>query len=249
MKKAASSKLLFLLSVLTRDHHNWLDVNATKLPRLPGYPKRDKTTRKAISALLESKKLDFKKDGEKILIKPSAKGYQEISLTYPYYRQVLENWDGKFRLVIYDIPEISRKYRDAIRRILKLMHFGRWHNSFWITPYNLADILDNKLKEANIKVKLQHNEIKLFNRDLREFSNNIWGVDKLNDAYHKLYDSVSQIIRKPAGKRRMEIVFRDSFLEYQRLIALDPGIPLALLPKSWYGEKVREGLRRLQKLI
>lgn len=48
-------------------------------------------------------------------------------------------WDGKWRLVIFDIPEKHRKGRDALRKKLKDMNFFRFQDSVWITPYFCDD--------------------------------------------------------------------------------------------------------------
>lgn len=48
-----------------------------------------------------------------------------------------KKWDGKWRLVVFDIPKDRRKRRDSFRR--KLHEFGLqlYQNSVWIYPYPL----------------------------------------------------------------------------------------------------------------
>ncbi len=48
-----------------------------------------------------------------------------------------EEWDGKYRIVIFDIPEQKRVIRNLFRRRLKEWGFRRWQQSVWITNRRL----------------------------------------------------------------------------------------------------------------
>lgn len=55
----------------------------------------------------------------------------------------LENkWDGKWRIVIFDIWEKSRKKRDFLRNELADFGFVRLQNSVWITPYKCEEYVN-----------------------------------------------------------------------------------------------------------
>ena len=45
-------------------------------------------------------------------------------------------WDGKWRFVMFDIPETERKLRRAFRCQLKQLHYTKLQRSVWITPYD-----------------------------------------------------------------------------------------------------------------
>ena len=52
----------------------------------------------------------------------------------------LENkWDGRWRIVIFDIWEKSRKKRDFLRNELAEFGFIKLQNSVWITPYECEE--------------------------------------------------------------------------------------------------------------
>ncbi len=44
-------------------------------------------------------------------------------------------WDGKWRIVIFDIPERLRPSRDALRQKLRSLGFAYLNLSVWVTPY------------------------------------------------------------------------------------------------------------------
>ncbi len=52
--------------------------------------------------------------------------FREIEMTEP--------WDGKWRLVMYDIPEEKRNARDQVRRLIKQLGFAQLQQSAWIHP-------------------------------------------------------------------------------------------------------------------
>ena len=43
-------------------------------------------------------------------------------------------WDGRWRLVIFDVPEEMNKQRVKLRRVLKQLKFGYLQNSVWLSP-------------------------------------------------------------------------------------------------------------------
>ena len=59
--------------------------------------------------------------------------------------------DGKWKLIIFDIPETQRPVRDYLRTKLKQLGFKKWQNSIWVTPYKLSDDVTSELKELSEK--------------------------------------------------------------------------------------------------
>ena len=50
-----------------------------------------------------------------------------------------ESWDGKWRLIIFDIPEKMKKYRDFLRGELHQYGFVQLQKSVWVTPYRIDE--------------------------------------------------------------------------------------------------------------
>lgn len=75
------------------------------------------------------------KDGKKFL-KLTAKGGLEVLLA----KAKISNpgkWDGKWRLVIFDIPEDAKNERGRLRDLLKKNNFYKLQASVYINPYSL----------------------------------------------------------------------------------------------------------------
>ncbi len=49
-------------------------------------------------------------------------------------------WDGKWRIVIFDIWERRRSVRDRLRIILEKNGFKKIQNSVWVYPYNCEEL-------------------------------------------------------------------------------------------------------------
>lgn len=62
-----------------------------------------------------------------------------------------EEWDGKWRVVIFDIPEQKRVIRNLFRRRLKEWGFKRWQQSVWVTKRNVTKKL--KLLIYDLKIE------------------------------------------------------------------------------------------------
>ena len=53
-----------------------------------------------------------------------------------------KKWDGKWRVIIFDIPENRRFDRDNIRQALVSIGFMRLQDSVWIYPFNCEDLIN-----------------------------------------------------------------------------------------------------------
>ena len=57
-----------------------------------------------------------------------------------------KEWDGKWRAIIFDIPELNRKERRFLRTELKWLKFRELQKSIWVCPYNIEKELYVLLK-------------------------------------------------------------------------------------------------------
>ena len=59
-------------------------------------------------------------------------------------------WDGKFRVVIFDVPEAKKHWREVIRNELILMQYQLLQKSAYIGKYPLSKIFCKELEEKGI---------------------------------------------------------------------------------------------------
>ena len=98
---------------------------------------------------LESEKL-LVRDGDKLFITPKGRRRaQKLKLQAP--TKLPNKWDGKWRVVIFDIPESMRAERNIFRAILKRKGFVKVQNSVFVAPYTNLDELDLVRHEYKIE--------------------------------------------------------------------------------------------------
>jgi hypothetical protein len=59
-------------------------------------------------------------------------------------------WDGRWRVLIFDVPEYRKTVRDKIRHTLHDIGFFRLQDSVWIYPYDCEDFIT--LLKADLKI-------------------------------------------------------------------------------------------------
>lgn len=59
-------------------------------------------------------------------------------------------WDGKWRLLIFDIPERRKKIRGQVRSTLIMLGFMRLQDSVWVYPYDCEDYMI--ILKADLKI-------------------------------------------------------------------------------------------------
>lgn len=64
----------------------------------------------------------------------------------------LKDWDGKWRILAFDIPEKKRRIREKLREYLIILGFKLIQKSIWITPqkidfHELQPLFEEKIKE------------------------------------------------------------------------------------------------------
>lgn len=57
------------------------------------------------------------------------------------YANLKPSWDGKWRIVIFDIPENKKKSREIFRSKLKELGFKMVQNSVWICPHDIQSVI------------------------------------------------------------------------------------------------------------
>ena len=79
--------------------------------------------------------------------------------------------DGVWKLVIFDIPEKHKYVRSVLRGKLKQLHFKKWQNSIWVSPFVL---------DAEIEAELAALGKKFFIRLIKTTDiNNIENLEKM----------------------------------------------------------------------
>lgn len=169
-------------------------------------------------------------------------------------------WDGKWRLLVYNIPESMRDLRDNLRCKLQSLGYANLSASFWISPYDLKTELYHYIKESGVK-----DYVEIFAADHtgyqgdKELAAKIWRIDDWTKQYQTFVKKYEKLLwaykRPPKSGSPMDPAdcFARRFCMTAEYIALrleDPMLPLELLPKNWAGihaENIYDALLKFLK--
>lgn len=105
----------------------------------PFSKRRNEIIRSAASRLRGKGLVQFK-DGHYSLTDSGEKILNDWQM-YRYKIKKPRKWDGKWRVIIFDIPEKKRGMRTRVREVLKAAGFQRLQDSVWIFPYDCEDVI------------------------------------------------------------------------------------------------------------
>lgn len=82
-------------------------------------------------------------DGRKREIHLTTQGEKKIDALYAgaYVVPMPVRWDGKWRLIMFDVPEKRKKVRDTLRMLLRSAGFVHFQDSAWIQPYPCNELV------------------------------------------------------------------------------------------------------------
>lgn len=88
------------------------------------------------------------KNGKKFLQITRKGQLQNLLIKAKYPKK--EKWDGKWRLILFDIPESANTTRSKLRRMLIQNGFKKLQQSVYISPYRLNSEAVDYLKETGL---------------------------------------------------------------------------------------------------
>ncbi len=82
-------------------------------------------------------------EGRKREIHLTQQGEEKIDALYAgaYVIPLPVRWDGKWRVVMFDVPERRKKIRDTLRMLLRSAGFVHFQHSAWIQPYPCDELV------------------------------------------------------------------------------------------------------------
>lgn len=108
-------------------------------------------------------------------IKLSKKGLEFLFNHFPNFKRMNQKWDGRFRLVTYDIPSDEANSRQRIRQILKNLGFKLLQQSVWISPFQVKAELEEFLEKADLSDHVWVLDISLPLSKGRDLIKRLWG--------------------------------------------------------------------------
>ena len=151
-------------------------------------------------------------------------------------------WDGRWRLVLFNVPTAQNSHRDRLRRFLRDKGFGYLQKSVWITPDSLAEerhiLVGGKI---NVKSLILLEARPCAGESDAEIVTGAWDFDRINHRYDRHLKILGE---RPDGTLRNKLaakvllrwaaVERGAWLDG---VTNDPLLPQRILPSDYLGQQ------------
>ncbi|ALC85299.1 PaaX family transcrtiptional regulator [Bacillus sp. FJAT-22090] len=219
----------------------------------------EQSVRVAVSRMMKQGWLESEKEGNKSYYFLTTRGEARMEeAAIRIFKLMPNDWDGKWRMLMYTIPEEKRQVRDELRKELLWSGFGSFSSGCWISPNNLEKEVEFLIEKYGIQ-----NYVDFFvadykgpqaNRALVEKS---WPLQEIEGKYQDFISTYSKqyiIHRSMMNDGRMSdaecFVERTNLVhEYRKFLFSDPGLPKELLPEIWSGNHAALLFEQYYKLL
>lgn len=148
-------------------------------------------------------------------------------------------WDGRWRLVFFDVPEKARGTRGRLRAWLAGARFGALQKSVWITPDpldNLAAPLRKEVEDCGVLTAFEGHPC--FGESPEAIVRTSWNFDAVADAYQKwrLHADGLDKVAKSKGTGSLVKWGDQERVLWADCMRIDPLLPRELWPAAYSGE-------------
>ncbi len=154
-------------------------------------------------------------------------------------------WDGSWRLLAVSTPEAERSVRDSIRRVLVEAGAVSISTGLFISPHDLADMLDAEQKGRVVRITAS--EISIGGEsDPHKLAEILWPPEPIVAVYERLERAL--IDQQVADATGAEAALRAQLLlaeAIEQALRPDPLLPLELRSAHWQPTHFRREWRRL----
>lgn len=183
----------------------------------------------------------------------TAKGFLELCLYFPFFRYLRETWDGRWRILSYEIPEKKRELRDKLRREVAGWGLGPWHRSFWVTPHPIIDNLRMLVsqKEEEQYIQAFESEHVFGNKEI--LIEKVWQKTNLDKRYRELFKQWHETLAtNPESSNQTDVKiekFKTIVDKYVNILKDDPGLPSELIGTNWIGYEAFNIFKEIRAIL
>lgn len=208
----------------------------------PGYSSN--ALQVAVSRMLKTGLITKKIKAGEVFWELTGLGKNQVSRSFPLLKWQQQNWDGWWRIVIFDIKETQKIVRNKLRHKLVELGFGQWQKSAYVSPHDVAEDMREFLKENKLSKQVSVLVAKeLWLEDREERIIKMWQLEKINQQYEKVISFWEQV----KAKKLTQKDFREIMKLYLMAVEKDPFLPKELLPKNWFGFEAQNVLHLLKR--
>ncbi len=152
-------------------------------------------------------------------------------------------WNGIWYILMYDVPEADRPYRNVLRQFLKHQRMGCFQKSVWVTPHDIRPQYADLEEAAALGVFACLFEAKtVLGMPSEKIVSESWGFDRLFEIQKRfcdVYKENLELLQQPTVPS-LEMIMRLAAEEidaFRSAFVLDPLLPNQLLPYEYLGKE------------
>ena len=215
----------------------------------------EQAVRQAVSRMSAQGWLAPVREGRRAFYALTPKGAKRVEAIAPRIYEPAAEWDGRWRLLMYTIPEANRERRDRLRKDLVLLGLAPLSSSTWISPRDISTEMREIVTAHGVR-EHAHFFVADYAGPLgdSELLARSWDLSTIATAYtdftayytprFEKEQSTHALTPDAAFAERLRLVG-----DFRRFLYLDPGLPSALLPAHWPGSAASALFRKYYNAI
>jgi phenylacetic acid degradation operon negative regulatory protein len=142
-------------------------------------------------------------------------------------------WDGRWRLVMFDLPVGRQVTRQRLLRWLRGHGFGYLQNSVWISPDPVLEVIEAMKEFRDVEsFSLMEAQCIAGHTDA-DLVSGAWDFAEINRRYQDYLDWMRKV---PAANAPLAPWLRAERQRWRRVLEPDPLLPRTLWPRAYDGE-------------
>jgi phenylacetic acid degradation operon negative regulatory protein len=146
-------------------------------------------------------------------------------------------WDGRWTVVAFSVPEQDREVRTALRARLRVLRFAALYDGVWVSPHDTAAAVRELLDELDIATATVLRATDVPARSGAGDPRAAFDLESLADEYREFVERYGPVLDAvaagrigPAEALRLRTALR---VDWRRFPETDPDLPAELLPADW----------------
>jgi phenylacetic acid degradation operon negative regulatory protein len=163
-------------------------------------------------------------------------------------------WKGIWYVLLYDVPETERAYRDALRAFLQRMRMGCLQRSVWISPTDIRPEYSDLQETTSLRsyaVLFESRTVLGMRTD--DIVDAAWDMMRVSEGHSwfmaRCEERLEKMTRIPPEPSEAITLAREELNAYRAVMAVDPLLPRGLWPPSYAGERVYAMHRSFQAAL
>ncbi len=156
-----------------------------------------------------------------------------------------KNWGKLWYILMFDVPEKNRSYRDTLRSFLKQRRFGCLQRSVWVTPWDVRADYDDLNRVASVdSVAFLFEARTVLGFGNQSVVRDAWGFNQINKVQY-LYiafanENLMRLNQESHSEGELIQLLRMDNLAYAQAMSIDPLLPEELHPENYEGPRTAQ---------